>query len=180
MNSKERVLASDGKMYYNLAVNLLEYNIFSNPIGPPFVPNTFRTPIYPLFLAFWYALFGYKLYVPIICQIFISSLTCIITYKLGKMLLIEKAAFCAGLLTAFEYSGVVFSNILITDTLFSFLQRSAPEAPSARRRTAPPHHSWDTEPQIRPRTRAERNPSVGMTSAGWAALSSRPGTLPLP
>ena len=108
-------------MYYNLAVNLLEYNVFSNPIGPPFVPNIFRTPIYPFFLASLYALFGYKLYIPILCQLLISSLTCIVTYKIAKILFIEKAALCAGLFTAFEYSSVLFANILITDTLFSFL-----------------------------------------------------------
>jgi len=117
----ERVLAGDGGMYRNIALNLLEHNGFSNSISPPYVQNTFRTPVYPLFLASLYGLFGYKVYIPIICQIFVSSFTCVAAFKIGEMLFNEKTALFAGLLAAIEYSSVIFANILVTDTLFSFL-----------------------------------------------------------
>jgi 4-amino-4-deoxy-L-arabinose transferase-like glycosyltransferase len=119
--AKERILTPDSYWYQNIAVNLLEHNVFSKSISSPYVPDIHRTPIYPFFLAFLYALFGYKLYIPILCQLLIGSLTCIVTYKVGKILFIEKSALCAGLLAAFEYSSVLLANILLTDTLFSFL-----------------------------------------------------------
>ena len=117
----DRVLAADGKMYRNLAVNLIEHSAFSNSIRPPYTPNTFRTPVYPAFLAAIYSLFGYKLYIPVLCQIFFSSFTCIVTYRIGAMLFNEKVGFFAGVITAIEYSSILFANILITDTLFTLL-----------------------------------------------------------
>ena len=41
----------DSTEYYNLALNLARHGTFSQSTTPPFEPDTWRTPGYPLFLA---------------------------------------------------------------------------------------------------------------------------------
>lgn len=119
--SKERIIAGDATGYHKIAVNLLENNGFSTSESFPYAPDISRTPVYPFFLAALYAIFGYKPYMAILFQLIIASMTCILIYKIAKIFFNEKIAFLAGLLTAFEYSGILYSNQLLTDTLFTFL-----------------------------------------------------------
>lgn len=118
---KERIFNPDAKGYHNIAINLLENNAFSSKESPPYIPNIFRTPIHPFFIASVYTLFGYKPYIAIFFQLIIGSITCILTYKIGKTAFNEKIAFLASLLMALEYSSILYSNMLLTETLFTFL-----------------------------------------------------------
>ncbi len=118
---KERIVVGDASGYDKIAVNLLENNGFSTSESFPYAPDIFRTPMYPFFLAAFYTIFGYKPYMAILFQLIIGSMTCILTYKIAGIFFNEKIAFLAGLLTAFEYSSILYSNKLLTDTLFTFL-----------------------------------------------------------
>lgn len=57
-----RVLATDepddGKVYSQIARNLLEQHVYSAEIEPPYVPSLIRLPGYPLFVAGAYSVFG--------------------------------------------------------------------------------------------------------------------------
>jgi 4-amino-4-deoxy-L-arabinose transferase-like glycosyltransferase len=102
-------------------VNLVENRVFSTSEIPPYIPHTFTTPIYPLFLSLVYAIFGQKPYITILLQNIIGSIICVLTLKIGNKLFDEKTAFWAGLLVAFEYSSISLNELLATDTLFTFL-----------------------------------------------------------
>lgn len=118
---KERILVGDAYGYHKIAVNLLENNVFSTSESSPYDPNVFRTPIYPFFLVSLYAIFGYKPYIAILFHLIIGSVTCVLTYKIGRTFFNEKIALLAGLFVAFEYSNILYSNMLFTETLFTFL-----------------------------------------------------------
>src|SRR6266404_484301 len=58
----------DALGYDTLARNLLAGNGFSMKAQPPFEPSLFRTPVYPYFLSFIYAVFGYHDVIVFIAQ----------------------------------------------------------------------------------------------------------------
>lgn len=118
---EKRIGHIDSTVYKKLALNLAKNGVFSRSESPPYQPEIFMTPLYPSFLASIYIISGYKPYIAVLLQIFIGSATCLLIYKLGKILFDERTALLAGLFTAFEYSGILYSNILITETLFNFL-----------------------------------------------------------
>jgi 4-amino-4-deoxy-L-arabinose transferase-like glycosyltransferase len=49
----------DGRVYAQIAINVLEQHVFSHENQPPYVPSIIRLPGYPLFLAGVYKLFGH-------------------------------------------------------------------------------------------------------------------------
>lgn len=83
--------------------------------------DAFRTPVYPLFLAGIYSLFGHKPYVAIIFQLIFSSLTCILVYYIGEVFIRRGVGFIAGLLLALDFPTAIYGNLIMTDMLFTFL-----------------------------------------------------------
>jgi hypothetical protein len=49
----------DGKIYAQMARNVLEQHVYSHATEPPYQPSLIRLPGYPLFLAGLYAIFGH-------------------------------------------------------------------------------------------------------------------------
>ncbi|HBB87469.1 MAG TPA: hypothetical protein DC047_07635, partial [Blastocatellia bacterium] len=49
----------DGKVYAQIARNVLEQHVYSHAVEPPYDPSLIRLPGYPLFLAGIYAVFGH-------------------------------------------------------------------------------------------------------------------------
>ncbi len=49
----------DGRVYAQIARNVLEQHVYSHEIKPPYVPSLIRLPGYPLFLAGIYSVFGH-------------------------------------------------------------------------------------------------------------------------
>ncbi len=83
--------------------------------------DAFRTPVYPLFLAGIYSVFGHKPSVAIIFQLILSSLTCILVYYIGEVFIRRGVGFIAGLLLALDFPTAIYGNLIMTDMLFTFL-----------------------------------------------------------
>ncbi len=49
----------DGRVYAQIARNVLEQHVYSHEINPPYVPSLIRLPGYPVFLAGIYSVFGH-------------------------------------------------------------------------------------------------------------------------
>lgn len=113
------VLRFDG--YYEIAENILAGNGFSRSLEPPFIPDSVRTPLYPLFLAGVFLLFK-SYYAAIIIQIIIGSFIPILAYRLAMQFLKNAglATFIAVLLS-FEPLTVHLSSTLQTETFFTAL-----------------------------------------------------------
>jgi len=81
---------------------------------------SFRTPGYPLFIAFFLALWGNPVFISVI-QIILTGLTVILLYRLSRIFFSEKISFIAGLLLALEPAFIFYSIVLLSESVFIFL-----------------------------------------------------------
>ncbi len=130
----------DAQGYHWLAVNMLDRGVFSMNTEPPFRPDNVRAPLYPLFVAFWYALGGPKLELVMFANVLVDVLTVLVLYRLGMEVAgrrqrhltisdLEGPALAvpavAGLLYALNPSSWRFTNELLTEILFGLLLTAA-------------------------------------------------------
>jgi 4-amino-4-deoxy-L-arabinose transferase-like glycosyltransferase len=118
---KRQYLHVDTIQYQQLALNLIENRVFSSSKGPPFEPEIYWTPGYPIFLATVFTFAGIKSYVAIFLQLLIGSATCLLVFSIGKSVFGPKVGLLAGIIAGLEYSSIFYSNVLLTETLFTFL-----------------------------------------------------------
>lgn len=111
----------DAFWYDRIAVNLMNGNGFSAALTEPYLPDSIRTPIYPVFLTIIYCLFGHKIYFAILAQIFISLITAILVFNLSKLIWRSTTAGIASMsLFIVDPDTLFISNYLLTETLFTF------------------------------------------------------------
>lgn len=110
---KENVLVSDAKEYHKLGLHIL--NKGNYPV------NTYvsakRTPIYPLFLAFIYCIFGIRPYVVLLLQILMNLVTLFLIYKISVLFLNRKVAIIAVLLYAFDPISIFYTQALLSESI---------------------------------------------------------------
>jgi 4-amino-4-deoxy-L-arabinose transferase-like glycosyltransferase len=109
----ERANEPDTPTYIDPALRLLR--------GEGFIDDSHRTPVYPLFIAFIYRLFGEGPLPIILAQILLSGLTVFMTYLIGKVLLSEAAGLLAAFLMAISIESITHAFFLLTETLFTSL-----------------------------------------------------------
>lgn len=112
-------LTGDARGYVLLAENLYEHGVFSFSKEPPFVPDSFRAPGYPLFLAALYALLQSWVGV-LIAQSVLVSAAPVLLYLLLRPYH-ERAAWWGSLLFVFEPVRLFASSTLLSDALFTCL-----------------------------------------------------------
>lgn len=107
--------------YWQIAENILNHSTFSPSSTPPLLPDHSRTPLYPLFISFLKWL-GLSVQGIIFFQLLVSAATCLIVICLTyKLLGSWKSAYLAGAIVAFDIPSIVYSNSLLTETVFTFL-----------------------------------------------------------
>ncbi len=97
-------------MYERLALNLLEGHGFSVMEQFPFVPTAVRPPVYPVWIALVYRLFGQNLIAVFYSQALIGALTSLVVYRIGKEIHSEKL----GLLAAFLFAVHPYPQLYVT------------------------------------------------------------------
>lgn len=97
----KKILYADAKAYDNIAVNIMSgYGFSLVPDGSP-IPTTQRTPMYPLFLAGIYIIFGHNYVAVKIIQAILGALSCIIIFYITNITYRNKmVAIIASLITA--------------------------------------------------------------------------------
>ena len=111
----KKLLISDAVGYHSIAVNIV------NGIG--YSPHSaylsmLRTPGYPVFIALWYKIFGIHPWIVILVQILADSLLAVLLMKFALLFWGHREALLAGLLWAVEPLAIIFSNSLLSDSLF--------------------------------------------------------------
>lgn len=113
------VLRSDAIGYHQLATELLENHGFTAVNTGE--PEALRTPVYPMFIATVYSLFGYKPWVVMLFQIFLDTATCLLLLISFSHLFDKRMAIIAATFYAFEPFLILYSaTMLWSDTLFEF------------------------------------------------------------
>lgn len=81
-----------------------------------------RPPIYPLFLAAVYKLFGLENFSAVkFSQALIGAISCLLIYQIAALLFSPPVAFWSGLAMAIWPPLIVYSEILVSETLFILL-----------------------------------------------------------
>lgn len=114
---------ADDQFHYDiLGWNLARGNGFSESSSQPFEPSIARPPVYPLFLAGVYFIFGHNHKNVLVAQSILDSLTAVLISLLSLKLFKNKTiAFLAGTLVALCPFTAFFTRILISETLAVFL-----------------------------------------------------------
>ncbi len=119
-----RVPQADAAEYHQYGVNLLTGRGFvNNDTG---LPTSRRPPLYPLFLAVVYCIFGVNYFAVRFIQCIIGALLCIIIFHITKIIFDKKIAILSALLLAFYppyirylyFGGPAF---LLSENIFSLL-----------------------------------------------------------
>ena len=110
--------ASDTELYLNPALSLIQTGSFSTSPDNP-TPEITRPPGYPIFLLPGIMVGKVELFT-ISMQILLSCLTVYLVYRIALLLFVKNsiAVLCA-LLYAIEPLSVIFTSLLMTETLFT-------------------------------------------------------------
>lgn len=110
--------AQDIRTYGTLAKNIVQFGSFISQNGV--TPESWFTPGYPAFLAFFWYLWGS--WIPVVLlQIILASVSAVLVYCIGREYFSEKVGFAAGILFALEPTSVFLSAFLWSETVFLFL-----------------------------------------------------------
>ena len=115
-------LAADAADYDRLARALLDGEGFVDTRGSP---TSFRPPLYPAFVAFWYALAGPGTRWIGWAQVALDLTTVWITYQLARHWLAERWALWAAGLTAANLALISATGRLLSESLFTALLMAA-------------------------------------------------------
>ena len=108
---------ADSAGYIRLADNLIEHQIFSQSSNFPFLPDSFRTPLYPLFLAGVFLFFN-KIFVVGVIQCFFAAVAVVYVFKIGKLLGGNKIGLFSALLFGIDLHHLTVTGAIITEPLF--------------------------------------------------------------
>ena len=109
-------IVSDEREYYSLAISLLQTGRLD---GNGTV--AYRMPFYPMVLAANYALLGRAPEAATPFNVILSALTCVGVYLLGKAWFSARVGLLAACISSLDVSLIVYSRVLLTETLFVFL-----------------------------------------------------------
>ena len=117
-----RPLDYDGHVYDLIARNIVDGKGFNYDTG---VNQSWRPPLYPLFLALNYLLFGQNYIAVRVVQALLGASTCVVAFLIARDYLGKGTGIIASLIVALYPGLVYFTGLLVTETLFILLVVSA-------------------------------------------------------
>jgi 4-amino-4-deoxy-L-arabinose transferase-like glycosyltransferase len=117
----DRIVAPDTQSYERPALALVRSGRFASSPTDLHVPETRRTPGYPGFMALTYAAFGEHRHAIALLQLGLSTLTLWITYLIAFRISGPRPAWAALLILTLDLLTLVYSQLLMTETLFTLL-----------------------------------------------------------
>ena len=120
-NDPTQLLANDSASYTDSARALLQTGSFAVSPELSEVPQTVRTPGYPLLIAGAYALFGERNGPVVFIQILLSIGILAIVYRVARKQWNQGVALLAALILALDQISLAFTLKILTETLFTLL-----------------------------------------------------------
>jgi 4-amino-4-deoxy-L-arabinose transferase-like glycosyltransferase len=112
-NTQESGIFADMQDYHDRAVHLLRTGTLW--------PDAFRVPLFPMFVAGIFKLFGQSLVAVRIAQALLGAATVALTYALARRITTERGAVFAAFIVAIYPALLLYSVYLMAETLFAFL-----------------------------------------------------------
>src|ERR1700752_404892 len=117
----------DGRVYSQIARNIIEQHVYSHASEPPYDPSLIRLPGYPLFLAVIYKIFGAGNNTAVrVAQAVIDTGTCVLIALVALEWAIEEERKHRAALLAFALAAVcpftaIYVATILTEVLTNFL-----------------------------------------------------------
>src|ERR1043165_6733948 len=117
----------DGRVYSQIARNVLEQHVYSHDTQAPYAPSIIRVPGYPLFLAGIYAVFGHGNNTAVrVVQAVIDTATCVLIAWVAFAWAVNqerkhRAALIAFILAAVCPFTAIYVATILTEVLTNFL-----------------------------------------------------------
>jgi len=117
----------DGKVYSQIARNVLEQHVYSHETQAPYVPSLIRLPGYPLFLVGTYAVFGHGNDTAVrVLQAVIDTATCVLIALVALQWSIDEERRRRAALVAFALAAVcpftaIYVATILTEVWANFL-----------------------------------------------------------
>lgn len=108
------------KRYHNAAVNLIEARGYSHFDSPPYRPSFYKPPVYSIFLAVIYKLFGINIGAVKIIQALADTFACLLLFYLLRLYFNEKIALVGLGLAAICPITAVYANLINPESLSVF------------------------------------------------------------
>src|SRR5262249_13859354 len=115
-----RVFTPDSEGYHSIALALERTGRFAPDPDHPQSPEIIRTPGYPAFLALFYKLSGERIWTALVAQILLSIVTIYLAARLASHLFGAAAGLGSALLLALDVNSHLYSQLLLTESLFGF------------------------------------------------------------
>jgi 4-amino-4-deoxy-L-arabinose transferase-like glycosyltransferase len=109
--------------FHNAVVDEWIYDHMAGAIiqGLPEQNGIFRSPLYPMFLALCYMLFGHGIATARIIQMVIGSVCTLVLYRFSRCFLEKRAAILGALVYTFYWPAIYFQGELLIISIFCFL-----------------------------------------------------------
>lgn len=113
---------NDSNSYHKIAQNLISGNGYSNCDAAPYHKDIEITPVYPVFLAGVYKVFGQDFRFVVFIQLLLDLLIVLLIFRISMQLFASQigASVAAGLY-AFSFHALTYSSGILTECLFTFL-----------------------------------------------------------
>lgn len=115
------ILSEDSGLYTRTAHTMLLAGRFAQSTEPTAPPEVMRTPGYPAFIAALWAVFGERPVLVIVAQILLSVGTLALAYGIARRLWGARVALAATALLTLDPLTFYYSQLLLTETLYTFL-----------------------------------------------------------
>ena len=106
----KQVLINDATGYHRLAQKILFEHSFQG--------DMFRTPGYPVIVAAVYGVFGIHPWIVLLIQVFVSTLTLLLFYKIAEYIFNERTALWSTLFFATSSIYILHTDLLYTETFY--------------------------------------------------------------
>lgn len=108
----------DSREYYQIARNVAEHGVFSQSTKPPYKPDTWRTPGYPVFLALVMKLGGESPTALLMVQQVLGVMNILLVFLAARFHMTERRAAVAAAIVLLEPFHLYYSLWLLATTLF--------------------------------------------------------------
>jgi len=122
-NLNDIPVVRDASEYVNYGRNLVYHGTYSRESAVEPVPDAYRSPGYPLLIAFSIVVGGEQHYraAVVLIQVVLSALLVPLTFLTGIYLLSARGAMVSALLVAVNPHLIAATSCILTETLFAFL-----------------------------------------------------------
>lgn len=114
-DNTNRFFLADSYQYSELGASMALHGYYVPDKGEPGLQ---RSPGYPFFLSIVYRIFGVRPAIALFFQILLSGFIPIFLYLNAELLFSKRIAKIAAVLSIFEPVSIIYSNILLSETLF--------------------------------------------------------------